>query len=83
MVLYQTQFIIKILEQFVWVEKTLQNRALKITERSITAKYFTYLKSPFLGHDSKTVIPAKKVKKGYQPSNVYLFLKQGCNYKNV
>lgn len=64
MILYQTQFIIKRVEQFVWVEKTLQNKALKIIEQNITARYFRYLKSPFLGHDSKTVIPAKKVKKG-------------------
>lgn len=61
MVLDQTQFIIKRLEQFVWVEKTVQNKALKIVEQNITAKYFRYLKSPFLGHDSKTAIPAKKV----------------------
>lgn len=37
--LYQTQFIIKRLEQFVWVEKTVQNKALKIIEQNITAKY--------------------------------------------
>lgn len=61
---YQTQFIIKILEQFVWVEKTLQNKTLKIIEQNITAKYFRYLNLPFLNHDSKTVILAKKVKKG-------------------
>lgn len=56
---YQTQFIIKRLEQFFWVEKT-----LKIIEQNITAKYFRYLNLPFLGHDSKTLILAKKVKKG-------------------
>lgn len=61
---YQTRFIIKRLEQFVWVEKTLQNKTLKIIEQNITAKYFRYLNLPFLGHDSKTVILAKKVKKG-------------------
>lgn len=61
---YQTRFIIKRLEQFVWVEKTLQNKTLKIIEQNSTAKYFRYLNLPFLGHDSKTVILAKKVKKG-------------------
>lgn len=60
---YQTRFIIKRLEQFVWVEKTLQNKTLKIIEQNSTAKYFRYLNLPFLGHDSKTVILAKKVKK--------------------
>lgn len=54
MVLYQTQFIIKRLEQLLGIEKTLQNKALKNIEQNITAKYFRYLKSPFLGHDSKT-----------------------------
>lgn len=52
MVLYQTQSIIKRLEQFVWVVKALQNKALKIIEQNITAKYFRYLKSPFLSHVS-------------------------------
>lgn len=73
MVLYQTQFIIKRLEQFLGVEKTLQNKALKNIEQNITAKYFRNLKSPFLGHDSKTVILAKKVKRGSQTSNKVIF----------
>lgn len=55
MVFYQTQFIIKRLEQFFWVEKTLQNKTLKIIEQNITAKYFRYLNLPFSGHDSKTL----------------------------
>lgn len=64
MVLYQTQLIIKRLEQLLGVEKTLQNKALKNIEQNITAKYFRYLKSPFLGHESKTDTCAKKVKRG-------------------
>lgn len=74
---------LKVRTIIVWVEKTLQNKELMIIEqKNFTAKYLRYFKSPFLGHNSKTVTIAIMDKKGYKSQIQIVLFKQDSNYKN-